>query len=207
MKVLIINGSPRNDGNCAILIEELKKEFSKYEVETVIQNIGTKEVRGCMACLTCKKTKNGCVLNDIVNEASEKFKEADGLIVVSPVYFGSPNGSVISLLDRLFYSRNYDVRFKVGANFNIARRGGTEASFDIINKYFTISGMPIASGDYWNNAFGGAKGEAKEDLEGLRNARIVAKRMAFLMKSIKDGKEKYQEMLEDEPRVATNFIR
>lgn len=207
MKVLIVNGSPRNDGNCSIVIEELLKVFKEYNIDSTVLSIGTKDVRGCMACLTCKKTKNGCIFNDIVNEASEKFREADGLIILSPVYFGSPNGSIISFLDRLFYSRNYDVRYKVGACFNIARRGGTEASFDVINKYFTISGMPVVSGDYWNNAFGGSVGEVKEDLEGLRNARIVAKRMVFLMKSIKDGKKNYKELLDDEERIYTSFVR
>ena len=207
MKVLIINGSPRIDGNCAILIEELKKVFTEYNVDVVVKEIGSKDIRGCMACGTCKKTHNLCVFNDFVNEVSKEFSDADGLVVASPVYFASPNGSLISLMDRLFYSRNYDVRYKVGACFNIARRAGTVASYDILNKYFTISGMPVVSGDYWNDAFGGAKGEVKEDLEGLRNARIIAKRMTFLMKAIKDGKDKYADMLDDEARVATNYIR
>ena len=143
---------------------------------------------------------------DAVNEAAEKFKEADGLIVVSPVYYGSPNGTLISFLDRLFYSRYYPIAMKVGAAFAIARRGGTVASFDVLNKYFTISGMPVASGDYWNNGFGREKGEIEQDKEGLRNARVVAKRMVFLMKAIKDAKENYPDMLEDEPRVFTHFI-
>ena len=206
MKVLIINGSPRIDGNSSILINEMVKEFSKENVNCDIINLSNKDVRGCISCYYCK-SHEGCAFNDIVNEAAKKFKEASGLVVVSPVYFASPNGSLISFLDRLFYSRHYDVRMKVGAAFAVARRGGTEASFDVLNKYFTISGMPVVSGDYWNNGFGAAKGEIEKDLEGLRNGRIVAKRMVFLMKAIGDAKEKYQDLLEDEKRVGTNFIK
>jgi multimeric flavodoxin WrbA len=168
--------------------------------------IGNKDIRGCIACNNCAKTNVGCVFKDAVNEAAERFKEADGLIVVSPVYYGSPNGTLISFLDRLFYSRYYPIAMKVGAAFAIARRGGTVASFDVLNKYFSISGMPIASGDYWNNGFGREKGEIEQDKEGLRNARIVAKRMVFLMRAIQDAKKNYPDMLEDEPRVFTHFI-
>lgn len=205
MKVLIINGSPRNGGNSSLLIEEIKKTFSSLSIDSEVLSIGTRDIRGCIACGTCGKG-NGCVFEDIVNEAGEKFKEADGLIVVSPVYYGSPNGTVIAFLDRLFYSKNYSVRYKVGAAFAVARRGGTTASFDVLNKYFLISGMPVASGDYWNNAFGREKGEVLADQEGLRNARIVAQRMAFLMKAIQDAKDHYPEMLEEEERVWTHFI-
>lgn len=205
MKVLIINGSPRNNGNSSILINELTKTFDRYNVRCEIVEVGNKDVRGCMACLYCKK--NGkCVYDDIVNETAPKFMEADGLIVVAPTYFGSPNGTVISFLDRLFYSRSYSVKYKVGASFAIARRAGTVASFDVLNKYFTIAGMPIASGDYWNNGFGREIGEIEEDKEGLRNARIVAQRMVFLMLGIKGAKEHYPDLLEEEPRVSTNFI-
>lgn len=205
MKVLIINGSPRANGNTSILLKEIEKTFDSLEVEYEEVKIGNKDIRGCMACMYCK-THEGCVLNDIVNETSEKLKEADGLIVASPVYFASPNGNVISFLDRLFYSFKGNLKMKVGASFAIARRGGTTASFDVLNKYFTITGMPIASGDYWNNGFGREKGQIEEDKEGLRNARVVAKRMVFLMKAIKDAKEKYPLLLQDEDRVMTNFI-
>lgn len=206
MKVLMINGSPRGNGNTSILLNEMKKVFSDNNVEVEEIRIGALDVRGCISCDYCK-SHDECVFKDIVNEASIKFKEADGLVVASPVYYASPNGTVISFLDRLFHSKNYDVRYKVGAAFAIARRGGTTASFDVLNKYFTISGMPIASGDYWNNGFGLLKGEIEEDLEGLRNARVVAKRMVFLMKSIKDGKENYKDLLEEEERVSTHFIK
>ncbi len=205
MKILIINGSPRHDGNSEILINEITKTFDNLNANYDIINIGAKDIRGCLACGYCHD-KGRCVFEDDVNIVSKMFKEADGLILVSPVYYGSPNGTIISFLDRLFYSSRIDKRYKVGAAFAVARRGGTTASFDVLNKYFTISGMPIASGDYWNNAFGMNKGEVNEDNEGLRNARIVAKRMVFLIKAIKDAKENYKDLLEDERRIATNFI-
>ncbi|MBO4262251.1 MAG: flavodoxin family protein [Clostridia bacterium] len=206
MKVLIINGSPRKDGNSQILIDGIKKVFDKFGVGYTEVNVANKDVRGCMACGYCKENKK-CVFNDVVNETSPLFKEADGLIVVSPTYFGSPNGSVISFLDRLFYSADCDRRMKVGAAFAVARRGGTTATFDVLNKYFTISGMPIASGDYWNNGFGREKGDIIEDKEGLRNARVVAGRMVFLMRAIADAKQKYPEFSEEEPRVSTHFVK
>lgn len=206
MKVLIINGSPRLGGNCSILIGEMIKVFNEFGVESEEVRVGSANVRGCLACGYCYE--NGkCVANDIVNETAPKFKDADGLVVVAPVYYGSPNGTVISFLDRLFYSSNYSKKMKVGAAFAVARRGGTTASFDVLNKYYTIAGMPVASGDYWNNGFGRQKGEIKEDLEGLRNARVVAKRMVFLMNAIKDAKDKYPSLLDDEARVATHFIK
>lgn len=206
MKVLIINGSPKAHGNSATLIEEMVKTYQELGVETEVVHVGNKDVRGCIACGYCHE-HGECVFKDIVNLTAPKFAAADGLVVVSPVYYASPNGTLISFLDRLFQSANYSKKYKVGAAFAIARRGGTTASFDVLNKYFTIAGMPVASGDYWNNGFGGGEGEVRQDLEGMRNARIVAKRMVFLMKAIKDAKENYPELLEDEPRVWTNFIR
>ena len=207
MRVLIINGSPRVDGNSSKLIEEITKTFESLKVEYDLVSIGGVDVRGCIACGHCHTTNKGCVFNDIVNETSPKFKDADGLIVVSPVYYASPNGTLISFLDRLFQSRNYDLRMKVGAAFVIARRAGTTASFDVLNKYFTISGMLVVSGDYWNNGFGRLPGEIEEDKEGLRNARVVAKRMVFMINAIKDAKEKYPELLKEEDRVSTHFIK
>ena len=206
MKILIINSSPRKNGNCSILTEEMVKVFSNLGVETEIVNIGNKDIRGCISCGTCYKG-NGCVFNDIVNETSPKLASADGLVVVTPVYYGSPNGTLISFLDRLFYSKTYSLKYKVGAGFAVARRAGTTATFDMLNKYFTISGMMVASGDYWNNGFGREKGEIDQDKEGLRNARIVAQRMVFLIKAINDAKEKYPELLNEEERVWTHFIK
>ena len=206
MKVLIINSSPRKDGNSSLLINEIEKVFKENDIEYEVLLIGNKNIRGCIACNYC--SDNGeCVFKDDINKAGKILKESDGLVLVSPVYYGSPNGTLISFLDRLFYSANYDLRMKVGASFSIARRAGATSSVDVLNKYFTISGMPIASGDYWNNAFGAKKGEVLSDEEGLRNARVVAKRMIFLMKSINDGKEKYGDLLIDEERKWTNFIK
>ena len=205
MKVLILNGSPRSEGNCSRLIGEMAKVYESLGVETEVVEVGKANIRGCLACGYCHE-HGRCVIDDLVNETAPKFAEADGLVVVSPVYFGSPNGNIVSFLDRLYYSRSYPLRYKVGAAFAVARRGGTTASFDMLNKYFTIAGMPVASGDYWNNGFGREKGEICEDKEGLRNARTVAKRMVFLMKAIAEAKEKHPELLEEEPRVATHFI-
>lgn len=206
MKVLIINGSPRTNGNSATLIKEITDVFSSLNVEVNLMNIGNKNIRGCIACNTCSKG-NGCVFKDEVNDASKVLEEADGMIVISPTYFASPNGTIISFLNRLFYSSNYSKKYKVGAAFAVARRGGTSTTFDVLNKYFTISGMPVVSGDYWNNGFGRKEGEIINDQEGLRNARVVAKRMVFLMKAIKDAKEKYPDLLVEENRVFTNFIK
>ena len=205
MKVLIINGSPRINGNSSILVKELKGIFAKDNVEVDEYQIGSKAIRGCMACGYCY-THGECVFKDDVNDLAKRFESADGLIVISPVYYGSANGSVTSLLDRLFYSSHFSKRFKVGAAFAVARRGGTTATFDELNKYFTISQMPVASGRYWNNGFGRIEGQINQDEEGLQNARVVAHNMVFLMKAIKDAKEKYG-LPETEEVKSTHFIR
>ena len=207
MKILIINGSPRINGNSSTLIKEITNTFDSLNAKYEVLEIGNQDIRGCIACGHCHTSNNGCVFNDIVNETSPKLEAADGLILVSPVYYASPNGTLISFLDRLFQSRNYDLRMKVGAAFVIARRAGTTASFDVLNKYFTISGMPVISGYYWNNGFGRLPSEIKEDKEGLRNARVVAKRMVFMINAIKDAKEKYPELLKDEEKVWTHFMK
>ena len=205
MKVLIINGSPRLKGNSSILVNELKGIFDKENIEVDSYQIGNKAIRGCMACGYCY-THGECVFKDDVNDLAKRFEEADGLIVISPVYYGSANGSIISLLDWLFYSSHFSKKFKVGAAFAIARRGGTTATFDELNKYFTISHMPIASGRYWNNGFGRTEGQINQDEEGLQNARVVARNMVFLMKAIKDAKEKYG-LPETEEVKSTHFIK
>ena len=205
MKVLIVNGSPRQNGNSSRLIEELKKVFTKEEIEIDLYQIGNKDIRGCIACGYCSE-HGECVFKDDVNELARRFNEADGLIIISPVYYGSASGSIISLLDRLFHSSHFDKRFKVGAAFAIARRAGTTATFDELNKYFTISQMPVASGRYWNNGFGREQGEIEKDEEGLQNARVVARNMSFLMKAIKDAKEKYG-LPEVEKVTPTHFIK
>ena len=204
MKVLLINGSPRKDGNCARLLDEATKVFREEGVEVVRYDIGTKDVRGCIACGGCS-AKGECVLGGDVPALAKILAESDGMIVASPVYYASPNGSVISLLDRLFMSANTDLRMKVGASFAVARRAGTVSSFDVLNKYYTINQMPIASGRYWNNGFGRGKGEIEGDEEGLQNARFVARNMIFLMKSIALGKEAFG-IPEGEAVTRTNFI-
>lgn len=204
MKVLIVNGSPHRDGNVSVAIRELKKVFAAEGVEVENVELGIKRVPGCLGCYTCKKLGK-CVVEDVVNEAADKFKEADGLVVASPVYYASPNGTIVSFLDRLFFSTKFDKRMKVGAAVAVARRGGCSATFDVLNKYFTISGMPIVSSQYWNSVHGCAPGEAEEDAEGLQTMRTLAKNMTFLMKSIALGKEKYG-LPEKEQPVQTNFI-
>jgi multimeric flavodoxin WrbA len=205
MKVLIINGSPRLKGNSSTLVNEMINIFNKEGVEVDNYQIGTKAIRGCMACGYCYE-HGECVFKDDVNDLAKRFEQADGLVVVSPVYYGSANGSIISLLDRMFYSSHFSKKFKVGAAFAIARRGGTTATFDELNKYFTISQMPIASGRYWNNGFGRSEGQINQDEEGLQNARVVARNMVFLMKAIKDAKEKYG-LPETEDAKFTHFIK
>ena len=207
MKIIIINASPRINGNCQLLTKEIKQTLDELSIEHEIISIGNLAIRGCMACGKCHQGLGKCVIDDIVNEASLKIKDANGLMIVSPVYYASPNGTLMAFLDRLFYSSNYSFKMKVGAAFCVARRAGTVSSFDVLNKYFTISGMPIVSGDYWNNGFGRREGEILKDLEGLRNARIVTKRMVFLMKAIEDGKKQYANLLEDEKHVSTHFIK
>lgn len=205
MKVLMINGSPRPQGNTAVALEEMKNVFEQEGVEVEIVTIGNKAVRGCVACGSCAE-KGKCVFDDVVNEIATKFEECDGLVVGSPVYYASANATLIACLDRLFYSSHFDKTMKVGASVVAARRGGLSATFDELNKYFTISGMPVASSKYWNSLHGRTPGEAKEDKEGLQVMRMLAKNMTFLMKSIALGKEKYG-LPEKEESVMTNFIR
>ena len=189
-KVIVINGSPRADQCTATGLDELIKTLNEEGVETELVHIGNKAVRGCAACGYCS-SHDGCVFGDIVNEVSAKLKDADGLVVGSPVYYGSPNGTLISFLDRLFYSAQYDMHMKVGAAVVSARRGGNTASFDVLNKYFSISGMPIATSTYWNQVHGFTAEDVKKDLEGLQTLRNLARNMTFLMKVIRDGAEKY----------------
>ena len=205
MRVLIINGSPRVNGNTTIAVNEMVKVFEKEGVETEVVQIGNKDVRGCIACGTCFK-KGQCVFDDVVNELAPKFEEADGLVVASPVYYASANATLIACLDRLFYSTHFDKTMKVGASVVCARRGGLSATFDELNKYFTICGMPVASSQYWNSIHGREQGQATQDAEGLQTMRTLARNMTFLMKSISLGKEKYglPEKGEWQP---THFIR
>lgn len=205
MKVLMINGSPHANGNTALALAEMKKIFDQEGIETEILHIGNKAIRSCIACGTCAK-KGSCVFDDEVNAAAEKFKECDGLVVGSSVYYASANATLVAFLTRLFYSTPFDKTMKVGAAVVAARRGGLSATFDELNKFFTISGMPVASGQYWNSVHGREQGEAAQDAEGMQSMRTLARNMAFLMKSIALGKEQFG-LPEKEPFERTNFIR
>ncbi len=205
MRVLIINGSPKNNGNTATALAEMRKIFEAQGVEVDYFNIGNKDIHGCVGCGTCYK--NGkCFMDDCVNELAPRLEACDGMVIASPVYYAAANGTLISLLNRLFYSTRFDKRMKVGASVAVARRGGCSTTFDQLNKYFTISGMPIASSQYWNSVHGAKPGEAEGDLEGLQTMRTLAENMIFLMRSIELGKEKYG-LPEREKALRTNFIR
>lgn len=205
MKVLLINGSPKTAGNTAASLAEMEKVFHEEGIETVTLQVGNQAIRGCVACGRCAELGQ-CVFDDVVNEAAKLLEECDGIVVGSPVYYASANGTLTSFLDRLFYSKSFDTTMKVGASIVIARRGGLSATMDQLNKYFSISGMPIASSQYWNSVHGGAPGEAEEDGEGMQTMRVLARNMSFLMKSIALGKEAYG-LPEKEEHVFTNFIR
>ncbi|MBQ8432459.1 MAG: flavodoxin family protein [Clostridia bacterium] len=206
MKVLMINGSPRPAGNTAIALREMQGVFEKNGIACEVVQVGNRGIRGCVACNACRKTGKCVFDDDLVNEVAAKFAECDGLVVGSPVYYASANGTLISFLDRLFYSSSFDKTMKVGAGVVVARRGGLSATFDELNKYFTICGMPVASGQYWNSVHGRDVGEATQDAEGLQGMRTLAENMSFLIKSIALGKEAYG-LPPKEPRQSTNFIR
>lgn len=189
-KVLLINGSPHDNGCIGTALAEMKKIFDTEKVDVEIIHIGNKPVRGCVACNFCKKSGHCVFTDDLVNEVATKFEAADGIVVASPVYFASPNGTLISFLDRLFYSTSFSKHMKVGAAVVSCRRSGNSASFDVLNKYFTISNMPIASSSYWNQIHGFTADDAKKDLEGLQTMRNLAKNMSFMIKAIADAKEK-----------------
>nr|WP_325293729.1 flavodoxin family protein [uncultured Oscillibacter sp.] len=205
MKVLMINGSPRLGGNTAVALREMETIFKAEGIETEIIQIGNKAIRGCIACGKCAE-KGKCVFDDAVNEIAPKFEACDGLVVGSPVYFASANATLVAFLTRLFYSTPFDKTMKVGAAIAVARRGGLSATFDELNKFFTISGMPVASSQYWNSVHGREPGQAAQDAEGLQTMRTLARNMTFLMRSIELGREKYG-LPEREAAQRTNFIR
>lgn len=205
MKVLMINGSPRNAGNTDFALKEMEKTFLAEGIEAETVQIGNKDIRGCIACESCFKTGR-CVFNDIVNDLAPKFEAADGLVIASPVYYASANATLIACLDRLFFSTHFDKTMKVGASVIVARRGGCSATFDELNKYFTMTNMPVVSSQYWNSVHGREKGEAEQDTEGIQTMRMLAKNMSFLIKAIALAKETY-EFPVPEARQRTNFIR
>ena len=205
MKVLMINGSPRPNGNTSLAPREMETIFKAEGIETEIIQVGNKAIRGCIACGKCAE-KGRCIFNDAVNEVAPKFEACDGLVVGSPVYYASANATLVAFLTRLFFSTPFDKTMKVGAAVAVARRGGLSATFDELNKFFTISGMPVASSQYWNSVHGREPGQAAQDAEGLQTMRTLARNMTFLMRSIQLGKEKYG-LPEREPPQRTNFIR
>lgn len=205
MKVLLLNGSPHAKGSTYTALHEMETVFHRQGIETELIQVGHLPVRGCIACGGCRKAGK-CVFDDIVNTLAPKFQEADGLVVGSPVYYASANGTLVSVLQRLFYSTGFDKTMKVGAAVASARRGGLTATFDELNKFFTISGMPVASGQYWNGIHGNNAAEACQDAEGLQMMRTLAANMAFLMEAI--ARERTSSGLpEKEPKTFTNFIR
>lgn len=205
MKVLMINGSPHKEGNTFLALREMEQVFQAQGVETELLHIGHLDIRGCVGCASCRKTGK-CVFDDIVNQTAESFAACDGLVLGSPVYYAAANATLTAFVTRLFYSTSFDKRMKVGAAVAVARRGGLTATYDELNKFFGISGMPIAAGQYWNGVHGAAPGEAARDEEGMQMMRSLARNMVFLMQSIALGKAAYG-LPEQEPRRSTNFIR
>ena len=205
MKVLILNGSPRVGGNTTVAVEEMERTFREEDVEVETVQVGARDIRGCIACGRCAETGR-CVFDDIVNELAPKLEAADGLVVASPVYYASANATLVACLTRLFYSSHFDKSMKVGASVVCARRGGCSATFDELNKFFTIAGMPVASSQYWNSIHGRAPGEAEQDEEGRQTMRTLTRNMTFLMRSIALGREKYG-LPQREAPIRTNFIK
>ena len=207
MKILLINGSPKANGNTAFALEQMAEVFAAEGIETETIQVGNQLLRGCQGCGACYKLGKCVFDDDIVNETVRKLAEADGMVIGSPVYYASPNGTLISFLDRVFYSSGkVDKRMKVGASIVCARRGGCTASMDVLNKYFTISQMPVASSTYWNIIHGAKPGEAAQDAEGVRTMRKLAKNMAYMIKAFAAAKDTVV-LPEPEPKAFTNFIR
>ena len=204
MKALLINGSPHAKGCTYTALSELKHTLEAEGIETELIHVGNQDVRGCIACGQCRKLGK-CVFDDVVNEVASKLAEADAFVIGAPVYYSSPAGGAISFMDRLFFSTfNIDKTMKVGAAVVTCRRGGNTASFDVLNKYFSISGMPIASSQYWNMVYGGSAEEVLKDAEGLQTMRTLGRNMTFMIKSIQLGKQQFG-LPEKEPTTFTNF--
>ena len=204
MKALLINGSPRPRGCTYTALNELKATLEAEGIEVELLHVGNRDIRGCVACGKCRELGR-CVFDDIVNETAPKLAEADALVIGAPVYYASPAGGAISFMDRLFYSTGrIDKTMKVGAAVVTCRRGGNASSFDVLNKYFTISGMPVVSSQYWNMVDGGSAEEVLQDKEGLQTMRTLGRNMAFLMKSIRLGREQFG-LPAREPHQVTSF--
>lgn len=203
MKVLLINGSPNKNGCTARALREVEEALQAEGLETELVHVGTKDIRGCIACRKCSE-KGKCVFDDLVNEVAPKLEAADGLVVGSPVYYSGANGTLVNLLTRLFYSTSFDKRMKVGAAVTSCRRSGNTATFEQLNQFFTISEMPIASSGYWNNVHGYTAADVEKDTEGLQIMRILGRNMAFMIKSFALGREQIG-LPEKEQRVFTSF--
>lgn len=207
MKVVLINGSPNKEGCTYTALCEVAKEIERAGIETEIKHIGNKAMQGCIACGKCSTLGHCVFTNDIVTEIQNDADNIDGFIFGSPVYYAGPNGSMLSMLDRLFYSSQGRFAYKPGASIVSARRAGTTASIDVLNKYFTISNMPVVSSQYWNMVHGNTPDEVRQDEEGMQIMRTLGKNMAYMLKNIEAGKAAGIELPEKEPRIGTNFIR
>jgi len=205
LNVLLINGSPNAKGCTFTALSEVERTLQAEGIATEMVHIGNKDIRGCIACFKCAE-QGRCVFNDLVNELAPKFEAADGLVIGSPVYYAGPNGTLTNLLDRLFFSTHFSKRMKVGAAVCSARRGGTTATFDRLNKYFTISEMPIVSGRYWNMVHGSNAEQAMQDEEGMQNMRFLGRNMAFLLRAIA-AERAVHGLPQQEETIYTNFIR
>lgn len=188
-RIILLNGSPHQHGCTATALDEMIRVFEEEKIETRLIQVGNKAIRGCISCGFCEKNGRCVFKDDLVNEVATEFEAADGLVVGSPVYYGSPNGTILSFMDRLFYSTSFSKHMKVGAAVVSCRRGGNTASFDVLNKYFTISGMPVASSTYWNQVHGFTAEDVKKDLEGLQTMRNLARNMAFMIRAIAQAKQ------------------
>lgn len=204
MKVLLLNGSPDSNGCINEGLKVMDEIFKSEKIDTEIIQIGKKAIPGCIGCRMCKKTGE-CFQKDIANEIAKKLMEADGIVIGSPVYYASPNGSLLALLDRVFYQAS-NLNMKVGASIVSCRRGGATATFDCLNKYFAISNMPIASSNYWNMIHGSKKEDIYKDEEGIQTLKLLAHNMSFLIKSINLGKENGLKIT-SEPKIFTNYIK
>ena len=207
MKVLLINGSPRVNGNTSLALSQMTEIFKANNIEVDCVQVGNMNIRGCIACASCHNGKEGCVINDIVNELAPRFKECDGMVIASPVYYASANATLVACLDRLFYSTSFDKRMKVGASIAVARRGGCSATFDQLNKYFTISQMLIVGSQYWNQIHGNNAEEARQDLEGMQTMCTLGRNMAYLLNCLEAGRQAGVALPETEEKQKTNFIR
>ena len=207
MKVLLINGSPHARGCTATALGVVADTLEQNGVETETVHVGHKDIRGCIGCYKCRELGRCVFDKDMVNEVARKFEEADGLVIGSPVYYAGPNGTLVSFLNRLFFSTKFEKRFKVGAAVVSARRMGTTATLDTLNKYFLHGEMPVAASRYWNAVHGNTAEEVLKDEEGLQTMRVLGRNMAFLIRAIAREREAAGLPDQEHQRIATNFVK